>query len=141
MFGTFFGISSTPMKLVPWNGFSLIIIVKLSILHWFNMKNTITCDRKGLHHDLKIFQARCLGRFFGISSTPKQLVTCSEFSLIIIVKQSILHWFNTKNTITCDRKGLHHDHDLEIFHARCLGRFLVFLQHQCNLSHVMSFIL
>jgi hypothetical protein len=23
------------------------------------MKNTITCDRKGLHHDLEIFQARC----------------------------------------------------------------------------------
>jgi hypothetical protein len=41
-----------------------------------------------------------------------------------------------KNTITCDRKGLHDD--LEIFQARCLGRFLVFLQHQCNLSHVVS---
>ncbi len=103
------------------------------------MKNTITCDRKGLHQDLEIFQARCLGRFFGISSTPIQLDTCSRFFLIIVVKQSILHWFNMKNTITCDRKGLHHD--LEIFQARCLGRFLVFLQHQCNLSHVMSFLL
>jgi hypothetical protein len=69
------------------------------------MKNTITCDRKGLHHDLEIFQARCYGCFFGISSTPMQLVTCSEFYLIII----------------CDRKGLHQD--FEIFHARCLGRF------------------
>jgi hypothetical protein len=105
----------------------------------FLSNNTITSDRKGLHHDLKIFQARCLGRFFGISSTPKQLVTCSEFSLIIIVKQSIFHWFNIKNTITCDRKGLHHD--LEIFHARCLVRFLVSLQHQWSLSHVMSFLL
>jgi len=28
------------------------------------MKNTITCDRKGLHHDFEIFHARCLGRFF-----------------------------------------------------------------------------
>ncbi len=102
---------------VKCNEFSLIIIVKQSILHWFNMKNTITCDRKGLHHDLEIFQARCLGQFFCISSTPKQLVTCREFSLIIIVKQSILHWLNMKNTITCDRKGLHHD--MEIFHVRC----------------------
>ncbi len=74
--------------------------------------------------------------FFCISSTPMQLVTCSEFSLINIVKQSILHLFNMKNTITCDRKDLHYD--LEIFDARCLGHFLVFLQHQCNLSHVMN---
>jgi hypothetical protein len=139
MFGTFFGISLTPMQPVTCNEFSLIDIVKESILHWFNMKNTITCDRKGLHYDLKIFQARCLGRFFGISSTPMQLVTFSEFSLINIVKQSILHLFNMKNTITSDRKGLHYD--LKIFQARCLGRFLVFLQHQCNLSHVVSFLL
>jgi hypothetical protein len=87
---------------------------------------------------LQIDRPRCLGCFFGISSTPKQLVTSSEFSLIIIVKQSIIHWFNMKNTITCDRKGLHHD--LEIFHARCLGRFLVFLQHQCTMSHEMNFL-
>ena len=72
--------------------------------------------------------------FFGISSTPMQNVICNELSLIIIVKQSILHWFNMKNINSCYRKGLHHD--LEIFHARCLGRFLVFPQHQCNLSHV-----
>jgi hypothetical protein len=94
---------------------------KKNILHWFNTKNTITCDRKGLHHDLEIFQARCFVRFFSISSTPMQPVTYNEFSLIIMVKQSILHWFNTKNTNTCDRKSLHHD--LEIFQARCLGRF------------------
>jgi hypothetical protein len=138
MFGTFFGISSTPMQPITCNESSLIINVKYSILLLLNMKNTITCDRKSLHHDLEIFQARCLGRFFGIFSTPMQLVTCSEFFLIIIVKQSILHWFNKKNTITCDRKGLLHD--LKIFHARCLGRFLVFLQHQCSLLHVMNFL-
>ncbi len=139
MFGTFFGISSTPMQPVTCNESSLIIIVKQSILHRFNMKNIITYDRKGLHHDLEIFQAICQGRFFGISSTPMQPVTCNESSLIIIVNQSILHLLNMKNTITCDMKGLHHD--LEIFHARCLGCFLVFLQHQCNLSYVMSLIL
>ncbi len=50
------------------------------------MKNSYTCDRKGLHHDLNIFQAKCLGRFFGISSTPMQPVTCSEFLIIIIVE-------------------------------------------------------
>ncbi len=50
------------------------------------MKNTITCDRKGLHHDLEKFQARCFVRVFGVSSTPMQPVTCFEFSLIIIVK-------------------------------------------------------
>jgi hypothetical protein len=73
------------------------------------MKNTTTCDRKGLHQDFEIFHARCLGRFFfGISSTPMQPFTCSEFLLIIIVKYSILYLFNTKNTKTCDRKGLHH---------------------------------
>jgi hypothetical protein len=91
MFRTFFGISSTPMQPVTCSEFSLINIVKQSILQLFNMKNTITCDRKGLHHDLEIFQARCLGRFFGIFSTPMQPVTCNEFSLITIVKQSILH--------------------------------------------------
>jgi hypothetical protein len=136
--GRLFGISSTPMQFVTCNEFYFFIIVKQSNLHWFNVKNIITCYRKGLHHDLEIFHARCLGRFFGISSTPMQPVTCNEFSLIIIEKQSILHWFNMKNTITCDRKGLHHD--LEIFHARCLGRFLVFLQQQQNLSHVMNFL-
>ena len=139
MLRSFFCISSTPMQPVTCNEFSLLIIFKQNILHLFNMKNTITCDRKGLHHELEIFQARCLGSFFGISSTQKQLVTCSEFSLIIMVKKCILHWFHMKNTITCYRKGLHHD--FEIFNARCLGRFLVFLQHQCNLSHVMSFLL
>jgi hypothetical protein len=138
MFGTFFGISSIPMQPVTRNEFSLIIIVKQSILHWFNMKNTITCDRKGLHHDLEIFQARCSGRFIGISSIPMQPVTCNESSLIIIVKQRILHSFNMKNTITCDRKGL--NHDFEIFQARCLRRFLVFLQHQCNLSYEMNYL-
>jgi hypothetical protein len=85
------------------------------------MKNTITCDRKGLHQDFEIFYARCLGRFFGISSTPMQPVTYNEFSLKIIVKQSIIHCFNMKNTIICDRKGL--PHDLEIFQARCYGCF------------------
>jgi hypothetical protein len=137
--GRFFGISSTPMQPFTYNEFSLIIIVKQSILHWFNMKNTIICYRKGLHHDLEIFQARCFVRSFGISSTPMQPVTYNEFSLIIIVKQSIIHWFNMKNSIICDRKGLHHD--LEIFQARYLDVFLVFLQHQCNLSHVLSFFL
>jgi hypothetical protein len=83
--GRFFGISSTPMHPVTYNEFSLLIIVKQSILHLFNMKNTIICDRKGLHHDLEIFQARCFERFFCISSTPMQPVTCSEFLLIIIL--------------------------------------------------------
>ncbi len=55
------------------------------------MKNNIICDRKGLQQDFEIFHARCLGRFFGISSTPMQPVTYNEFSLIIIVKQSIIH--------------------------------------------------
>ncbi len=50
------------------------------------MKNTNTCDRKGLHHDLEIFPARCFVRVFGVSSTPMQPVTCSEFLLKIIVK-------------------------------------------------------
>ncbi len=44
------------------------------------MKNTKTCDRKGLHHDLGIFQARCFVLFF-ISSTTMQPVTCNELSL------------------------------------------------------------
>jgi hypothetical protein len=82
----FFGISSTPMQSFTCSEFLLIIIVKYSILYLFNTKNTKTCDRKGLHHDFEIFQARCYGCFFGISSTPMQLVTCSEFSLRIIVK-------------------------------------------------------
>jgi hypothetical protein len=43
-------------------------------------------DRKSLLHDLEIFQARCFVRFFGISSTPMQPATCSEFLLIIILK-------------------------------------------------------
>ncbi len=60
--------------------------ISISILYWFNTKNTETCDRKGLHHDLEIFHARGFVRFFGISSTPMQSVTCSEFLLIIIVK-------------------------------------------------------
>ncbi len=55
------------------------------------MKNAIICERKGLHHDFEIFQARCLGRFFGISSTPMQPVTYNKFSLKIIVKQGIIH--------------------------------------------------
>jgi hypothetical protein len=55
------------------------------------MKNTIICDRKGLQQDFEIFHARCLGRFFGISSTPMQPVKYNEFALIIIVKQSIIH--------------------------------------------------
>ena len=59
------------------------------------MKNTITCNRKGLHQDFEIFHARCLGRFFGISSTPMQLVTCSEFSLINIVKKRIFYTDST----------------------------------------------
>jgi hypothetical protein len=191
----FFGISSTPMQLVTYNEFSLIIIVKQSIIHWFNIKNTIIYDRKGLHHDFEIFQARCLGRFFWyffntnatchmfwvysdnyckieyytnltqwilkhvigkVSNTiwkyfrldnwdvfwyffnTNATCTFNEFSLIINVKQSIIQWLNMNNTIICDRKGL--NHDLEIFQARCYGCFLVFLQHQCNLSHVLSFI-
>jgi hypothetical protein len=142
MFGTFFGISSTPITLsnasVKRNEFSLLIIEKQSILHCFNMKNTITYDRKGSPPRFGNISCQMFGTFFGISSTPMQPVTCNEFSLLIIVKQSILHWFNMKNIITCNRKGLHHE--LEIFHARCLGRFLVFLQHQSNLSHVMSFL-
>jgi len=104
------------------------------------MKNTITCDRKGLHQNLEIFQANCLGRFFGISSTPMQIVTCSEFSLIIFVKKNILYWFNTKNTKTCDRKGLHHD--LEIFQARCLGRFFWYffnINATCHMFWVSSY--
>ncbi len=48
------------------------------------MKNTNTCDRKGLHHDFEIFQARCFVRVFGISSTPMQPVTYTEILLIII---------------------------------------------------------
>jgi hypothetical protein len=96
MFGSFFGISSTPMQPVTCNESSLITIVKYSILHLLNMKNTITSERKSLHHNLEIFQARCLGRFFGISSTPMQLVTGSEFFLIIIVKQSILYTVSTR---------------------------------------------
>jgi hypothetical protein len=35
---------------------------------------------------LEIFQARCFVRFFGISSTPMQPVTCTEFLLKIFVK-------------------------------------------------------
>jgi hypothetical protein len=137
--GRFFCISSTPMQLVTYYEFSLIIIVKQSILYWFNMKTTIICHRKGLHQNLEIFQAKCFIRFFGISSNPMQPVTCTEFLLIFIKKKSILHWFNVKNTIICDRKGFHHD--LEIFQARCFVLFLVFIQNQCNLSHLMNFLL
>jgi hypothetical protein len=80
------------------------------------MERTV-CDSNCLHHDLEIFRARCLWHFFGFSSKPKQAITYDEFSGIIIVKYSILHLFNMKNTIICDRKGLHHD--LEIYQARC----------------------
>ena len=115
-----------------------------------NLNTEISSDgtRKILKHVIgkvsttiwKYFRLDVWDVFFGISSTSMQPVTYNEFSLRIIVKQSIIHWFNMKNTIICERKGLHHD--FEIFQARCLGRFfLVFLQHQCNLSHFLSFFL
>ena len=91
MLGTFFEISTTPMQPVPCNESSLTIIVKKEYSTLIKHENTILCDRKGLHHDLEIFQARCYGCFLGISSTLMQLVTCYEFSLIIIVKQKIIH--------------------------------------------------
>jgi hypothetical protein len=135
MFWTFFGISSTPMQPVTCNEFSLIIIVKQSILHWFNMKNTITCDRKGLHHDFEYFMLDVWDVFWYFFNTNATCHMSWIFSLNNCKTENstlIQH----ENTITCYKKGLHHD--LELFHARCFGRFLLFLQHQCNLSHVLS---